>query len=323
MDTQCVDSQATAIKNANLVSYVGRKFLSEVVDGYFQDRSIIPWGVRLETQAKHHANLVMVIPNGISPDVFPENQLESSQGDQFGLAKKFGPDDPVIEAKKVNLIKFQKQMGLVVDPDAILLYWPSRLDPVQKGVELLEDIALKFVIEHPDVQIAVVGDPVGGDNTHADFLGRIACASNGKMAYHSFNDQLCVLGYAAASDVFGASLYEPFGQIDVVGNLYGATATNRDTGGYNDKIVPLSLKVWGAPQDLGNGILFKNYDSGGLWWGLHQAVISHRYFRKNSGEWKKQTRRIMKEARKNWSMENMVAGYITAYEKLNRGQPLA
>jgi len=66
-----------------------------------------------------------------------------------------------------------------------------------------------------------------------------------------------MLGYAAASDVFGASLYEPFGQIDLVGNLYGATATNRDTGGYHDKITPLRLKTLGAPEDTGNGVLFR------------------------------------------------------------------
>ncbi|OPZ95517.1 MAG: hypothetical protein BWY71_02213 [Planctomycetes bacterium ADurb.Bin412] len=52
-------------------------------------------------------------------------------------------------------------------------------------------------------------------------------------------------------------------------------------------------------------------------------MVNHRYFRKNPGEWDKQARRIMKDARKNWSLENMVAGYITAYEKLNRGHPLA
>jgi magnesium-transporting ATPase (P-type) len=51
-----------------------------------------------------------------------------------------------------------------------------------------------------------------------------------------------MLGYAAAHDVFGASLYEPCGQIDQVGNLFGATATNRDTGGYHDKIRELRLK---------------------------------------------------------------------------------
>ena len=320
---ECIDAQATAIKNATSISYVGKTFLQEIVKDYFLDRPIIPWSVRQETKTKFYTNAALVIPNGISPEVFPENQEEQPDEDQPGLAKVFGPEDHnIIEAKKKNLVKFQKQMGLLIDPDAILLYWPSRLDPSQKGIELLEDIALKFVIEHADVQIAVVGNPVGNDRTHTDIMGRIACVSAGKIACRPFDESLCRLGYAAASDVFGASLYEPFGQIDVVGNLYGATATNRATGGYSDKIVSLSLKAWGAPQDLGNGVLFKNYDSSGLWWGLAQAVQNHRYFRKNPREWERQMKRIMTDARRNWSLENMVAGYITAYEKLNKGKPL-
>ena len=319
---ECIDAQATAIKNATKISYVGKTFLQEIVNDYFLDRPIIPWSVRQETKTKYHTNATLVIPNGISPEVFPENQTEDPGDDKPGLAKKFGPEENVIDAKRKNLVKFQKQMGLLIDPDVVLLYWPSRLDPSQKGIELLEDIALKFVIEHSDVQIAVVGNPVGSDRTHADIMGRIACVSRGKIAYHTFDESLCRLGYAAASDVFGASLYEPFGQIDVVGNLYGATATNRATGGYSDKIISLSLKAWGAPQDLGNGVLFKNYDSSALWWGLSQTVQNHRYFRKTPRDWEKQIKRIMKEARKNWSLENMVAGYITAYEDLNKGHPL-
>ena len=319
---ECVDSQATAIKNADKISYVGQTFLEEVVEDYFLDRPIIPSTVRQETKAKYFNDQALVIPNGISPNIYPENQKENLDVDKPGLAKKFGLDDDIIAAKKANLLKFQKQTGLKIDADAILLYWPSRLDPSQKGIELLEDIALKFVIENADVQIAVVGDPVGNDQTHAEIMGRIACKSGGKITYRRFNEDLSILGYAAAADVFGASLYEPFGQIDVVGNLYGATATNRDTGGYRDKIFPLSLKAWGAPQDLGNGVLFKNYDSGGLWWGLNQTVKNHRYFCENPRQWQMQTKRIMKEARKKWSLDNMVAGYIMAYEQLNGGKPL-
>ena len=60
-----------------------------------------------------------------------------------------------------------------------------------------------------------------------------------------------MLGFAAASDVFGASLYEPCGQIDQVGNLFGATATNRDTGGYHDKILELALSDDGGTADRG------------------------------------------------------------------------
>jgi len=320
---RCVDCQATAIKSATKISYVGEKFLKEVVGDYFLDRPIIPWSVREETKIKYVDRSSLVIPNGISPDAFPENQQENPEVEKPGLAKRFSPDDDVVEAKKLNLVKFQKRMGLSVDPEAILLYWPSRLDLMQKGIELIEEIAQRFVNEHPGVQIAVIGDPVGGDWTHADIVGRIACASRGRIAYHRFDQDLSILGYAAASDVFGASLYEPFGQIDVVGNLYGATATNRDTGGYSDKIKPLGLRAWGAPIDSGNGVLFRDYNGAGLSWGLSATVENHRYFHEHPREWDKQARRIMREARSNWSLDNMVARYITAYESLNDGKPLA
>jgi glycogen synthase len=313
---ECVDCQSTAIKNAALVSYVGDRFLQETIQDYFSDRNFIPFGVRKETKAKYRYGCAFSIPNGISPSVYPENQEENLDVDKPGLAKKFGLNDHVIEAKKLNLIKFQKKTGLKVDPEAILFFWPSRLDRIQKGIELLEDIALRFVIEHPDVQIAVVGNPVGDDRTDTDIMGRIACASGGKIAYSPFNDDISTLGYAAASDVFGASLYEPFGQIDLVGNLYGATATNRNTGGFHDKIVPLRLKKLGADKDEGNGILFENYDAGGLWYGLELTVQNHRFFRKDQQEWEKQAKRIMKDARNNWGLNNMMAGYLAAYERI-------
>lgn len=317
-----LDCQATAIRNAAKVSYVGEKFLKEIVGDYFLHEMVIPWSVRVETKARYYGRDTLVIPNGISPDIFPENQPEEAQVDKKGLARRFGPYDSLIEAKKANLVKFQQRTGLRVDPDAILFYWPSRLDPLQKGVTLLEEVAQRFVDTNPGVQIAVVGDPVGGDNYHADVMGRIACASGGRICFQRFSEDLSTLGYAAASDVFGASLYEPFGQIDVVGNIYGATATNRDTGGYSDKIVPLNLRAWGAPMDQGNGVLFRDYDANALWWGLSTSVQNHRYFREHPREWEKQMRRMMKEARSTWSMDNMVAKYITAYEDLNGGKPL-
>lgn len=319
----CVDAQATAIKNATQISYVGEQFLHEIVEDYFLDRPIIPGSVRQETKVKMQADMAKVIPNGVSPDLFPENQVAHINLEEPGLAIAFGPDDDLISAKRANLLKFQHQMHLAQDPEAILLYWPSRLDPSQKGVELLEEIAQPLVEAFPGVQIAILGDPVGNDYTHADIVGRIACASGGRIAYRRFEEQLSLLGYAAATDVFGASLYEPFGQIDVMGNLYGATATNRATGGYSDKIDTIRLKAWGAPIDRGNGVLFKNYDAGGLWWGLARTIDNHHYFRQHRHEWAKQMRRIMKEARDRWSLDNMVARYITAYEELNGDNPLA
>ncbi len=304
----CIDSQATAIKSATIVNFVGKKFLREIIEDYFLDRSFIPPSVRQEVKTKYNHGAAFSIINAPSPRMYPE-RCEY-------LVRDYDPDDDVLAAKRENLVEFQKRTGLIVNPDAILFYWPSRLDETQKGCELLEDIALKFVIENGDAQIAVVGNCVEGDRTHEEIMGRIACSSGGKITYQRFSEPLSMLGYAAASDVFGASLYEPCGQIDQIGNLFGATATNRDTGGYHDKIKELRLICDGASCDEGNGFLFCHYDSGGLWHGLSRSLQFHR----NPPEMREQQiKRIMREARTRYSLDSMIDEYVKVYERLNGG----
>jgi glycogen synthase len=307
----CIDSQATAIKNATMINFVGERFLREVVDDYFMDRNLVPPSVRSEVKEKYRHGVAKAIINAPSSLMYPENCQ--------ALVRKYGPDDNVIKAKGENRLEFQKRMGLNEDPGAILLYWPSRLDAFQKGVELIEHIVERFADEHQDVQFAFVADPIGNDRTHADILGRIAWGSRGRIAYHPFDEGLSLLGYAAAHDVFGASLYEPCGQIDQVGNIFGATATNRDTGGYHDKIQELRLRDDGCPLDFGNGFLFQDYDDGGLWYGLEKSVAFHR-----RPEEVRQLHivRFMREARERYSLGHMTAEYISIYEKLNNNRPL-
>lgn len=306
-----LDSQATAIKNATMINFVGERFLHEVVEDYFMDRNLVPASVRNEVKVKFRYGAARAIINAPSSLMYPEH-CEA-------LVKKYGPDDDVLEAKKENKLEFQRRMGLNVDPDAILLYWPSRLDAFQKGVELIEAIILDFVARHHDVQFAFVADGIGNDRTHADILGGIAWGSGGRIAYRGFDEELSLLGYAAANDVFGASLYEPCGQIDQVGNIFGATATNRDTGGYHDKIHELRIKDDGCLLDFGNGFLFQHYDTGGLWYALEKTVAFHR---RPAEIRKRQIVRIMRAARERYSLGHMVAEYIAIYEKLNGDRPL-
>ncbi len=307
-----LDAQATAIKNATMINFVGEKFLQEVVEDYFLDRDLVPPGVRSEVKEKYRYGCARAIINAPASYMYPE-RCEA-------LVRKYGPDDNVLEAKRENLVAFQKRVGLNEDPDAILFYWPSRLDPFQKGVELIEQIVQPFMLKHPDVQFAFVADGIGNDRTHMDILGGIAWSSGGRMSYTPFSEELSLLGYAAASDVFGASLYEPCGQIDQVGNIFGATATNRDTGGYHDKIQELRMKEDGSFADIGNGFLFRDYDSGGLWYGLEKSLNFHR---RPAEIREKQIRRIMREARERYSLGHMIAEYVSLYEKLNNGRPLA
>ena len=291
------------------MSFVGHRFLREIIGGVLGN--IVSPYMRDEICLKDQLGQTATIINAPAPEMFPERCSH--------LVRNYGPEDDILTAKRENKVEFQKRMGLNIDPEAILLYWPSRLDPYQKGVHLLAEIAQWFVIAHQEVQIAIVGDGVGSDRTHEDICGRIACASNGRIAYQRFQEPLSVLGFAAASDVFGASLYEPCGQIDQIGNLFGATATNRDTGGYHDKIEELALRTDGAPEDLGNGFLFRDYDAGGLWYGLARSVAFHR---RQPEIREAQLRRIMREARETHSLERMIDSYMAIYERLNNNVPL-
>jgi glycogen synthase len=190
----------------------------------------------------------------------------------------------------------------------------------KRNRESLKISLSKFVNEHGDVQIAVVAtESVVTDPTRRSWAESPG-ASAGKITYQRFDESLSLLGYAAASDVFGASLYEPCGQIDQIGNLYGATATNRDTGGYHDKIGELELKDDGFPCDEGNGFLFRDYDAGGLWYGLEKSV---RFHRRPPEIRERQLIRIMKETRMKYDGQKMIDRYVGVYEKLNGGEPLA
>jgi glycogen synthase len=307
-----IDCQATAIKNASLINFVGVRFLYEILEDYFLDRSIISHSVREEIKVKYYHGSTLAILNAPSRFMYPEICPH--------LVKNYGPNGDILAAKKDNLVEFQKRTGLMVNPEAILFYWPSRLDPAQKGVELLQEIAFRFVIENGDVQIAVVGDGVGRDKKHEEALGRIAVASGGKICYHHFEESLSMLGYAAASDVFGASLYEPCGQIDQIGNLFGTTATNRDTGGYHDKIRELKLQGNEVDHDEGNGFLFRDYDSGGLWYALSKSIKFHRH---DAAVRESQMKRIMNETRHSYDLSKMIDEYVAVYERLNGNRALS
>lgn len=52
MANVCIDTPATAIKNAEKISYVGYRFLREVLEDCFQGRHFIPLSVRQETKIK-------------------------------------------------------------------------------------------------------------------------------------------------------------------------------------------------------------------------------------------------------------------------------
>jgi len=87
----------------------------------------------------------------------------------------------------------------------------------------------------------------------------------------------------------------------------------------NGKIKELLLIDHGIQADISNGFLFRDYDPGGLWYGLDKAVRFHRC----SLDFKERhVIRIMKETRENHNLNRMIQDYIKVYEELSNGIPI-
>ena len=142
------DLLASGIFAADHVNVVSPKFLHEILAG---EHDCVPESVRsaLRHKAAHgHTSGITNTPDtSYNPATDPD------------LERNYGPAD-VEEGKISNKLHFQRRLGLDLDPEAPLLFWPSRLDPVQKGCELLTDLLFRVVsdYDHLGLQIAVVAD---------------------------------------------------------------------------------------------------------------------------------------------------------------------
>ncbi len=59
------------------------------------------------------------------------------------------------EKEKISL-SCRKKLGLLIDNKAPLFFWPSRLDPVQKGCQLLADILYEVISKYWDKHLQIV-----------------------------------------------------------------------------------------------------------------------------------------------------------------------
>ena len=148
------------IHAADMVNTVSPTFLHEMVTGQFDD--ITPGGVAHAMRQKHAAGRTMGILNA------------PGDSDDPRLNPHVHPYDigDVLEGKRINKEAFQKEMGLLPDPDAPLFLWPSRLY-AQKGPELLSAIAASMVAQH-GVQLALVAN---GDRAVEATFRKLAVAS--------------------------------------------------------------------------------------------------------------------------------------------------
>ncbi|MBT3377602.1 MAG: glycosyltransferase [Lentisphaerae bacterium] len=293
-----VDLLTSGIFAAHFINTVSPTFLDEIVEG---KHPFVPPHIRHEFAQKKEAGCASGILN--APDAVFDPEIDER------LACQYTPDTHV-EGKLANKLALQKHLGLEENPSAPLLFWPSRLDPVQKGPHLVTEILYGLISDYWEegLQVAVVAN--GAFQKHFrdvvrqhDFYQRVAVCD--------FDEDLSALGYAAADYMLMPSQFEPCGLPQMISAIYGTLPIVHDTGGLHDTVTAMDVG-----ESTGNGFVFNVFDSNGLRWAVDQAMAFHSQPEEARAV---QVRRVMQEGRERFNHSVTARAYFDIYETmLNR-----
>lgn len=290
-----VDLLTSGIFAAHYINTVSPRFLQEVVDGW---HAVVPDSVRAELRHKFHAGCSTGILNAPDPSYNPATD--------DALEVRFTPDDAAA-GKAANKLALQREMGLREDSNAALFFWPSRLDPVQKGPELVTHILHQLVSDYweQDLQVVVVANGA--------FEGPFRNIVNAfnlheRVAVADFDERLSRLAYAASDFMLMPSLFEPCGLPQMTSPIYGSLPVVHATGGLYDTITQLD-----AENSVGNGFRFDYYGTDGLRWAIDRAMEFHAL---PPAVRERETARVMRESLRQFNHKAVAKEYFAIYEEM-------
>jgi starch synthase/alpha-amylase len=294
-ETVPIDFLTSGVFAAHFVNTVSPTFLQEIVNGRF---AFISEPLRRELANKFYAGCAVGILNAPDPVFNPESDIH--------IAYRYSPDDHVA-GKSKNKRLLQKNLGLFEDKNAPVFFWPSRLDPIQKGCQLLAEILYRVVSNYWDRNLQIIFVANGDyQRIFRDIV--IFHGIQNRVAVCDFNEELEHQAYAAADFILMPSRFEPCGLPQMIAPLYGTLPVAHDTGGIHDTIAHLDPE-----NSSGNGFLFTTHDSGGLMWAIDQAMGFHMLPAKTR---QKQISRIMQESARTFTHAVTAQQYIALYEKM-------
>jgi starch synthase len=290
-----VDLLTSGIFSAHFINTVSPRFLWEIVEGW---HPVVPWSVRQELRHKFDAGCSSGILNAPDPSYDPSTD--------DALAANFTAED-FPQGKVANKLALQRELQLIEDPDAPIFFWPSRLDPVQKGPQLFSDILYQVVSDYWNRHLQVV---IVANGPYETFFQQIVedFDLHDRVAIVDFDERLSRLAYAGSDFMVMPSLFEPCGLPQMTSPLYGSLPVVHATGGLYD-----TIRMLDVDHSVGNGFSFDHYDSRGLRWAIDRAMDFHAL----PAEVKEpQIRRVMVESAKQFSHEEVARRYIEIYEQM-------
>ncbi len=290
-----VDFLASGIFAAHFVNTVSPTFLDEVCEGR---HGFIPWAVQSQLLAKKAAGYARGILNAPDPSYNPSSD---------DLIECRYSADNAIAGKLQNKRELQDRLGLIRDDQAPVFFWPSRLDPVQKGCQLLANILYEVVSSYgkDNLQIVLVANGPYQRHFH-DIVRQHGLLE--RVAMCDFEEGLSRLAYAASDFLLMPSLFEPCGLPQMIGAIYGSLPIVRDTGGLHDTVTMLDVE-----RNTGNGFVFEVFDGPGLRWAIDRAM---EFYRRPAEVKAVQIARVMREGTAKFNHPVTAREYIDLYETM-------
>ena len=197
--------------------------------------------LKQELTNKFYAECATGILNAPDPSYHPETD--------DALVQQYSAKDHA-KGKRTNKRHLQRRLGLVEDDRAPLFFWPHRLDPVQKGCQLLAEILYHVVSKYWNRHLQIVFVANGDyQMTFRDIVNYHKFQR--RVAIYDFSNELEHLAYAAADFILMPSRFEPCGLPQMIAPLYGTLPVAHDTGGIHDTITHMDVS-----KNTGNGFLF-------------------------------------------------------------------
>lgn len=173
--------------------------------------------------------------------------------------------ETVLEGKRANKAAVQKELGLRVADDVMMIGIVSRLT-WQKGVYLI--IEKMADIMGLDVQFVVLGT----GETHIENQFKMMEDKYRRRAvyYCGYNDELAHRIYAGCDLFLMPSLFEPCGIGQLIAMHYGSLPLVRETGGLRDTVHPYNQYT-----KEGNGFSFTAFNSHDMLYTLRCAADTY------------------------------------------------
>jgi starch synthase len=277
------NTMAAAVQYANLVSTVSPTYAEQI--------KTAEYGEKIEGLLSFIGQKMRGITNGIDTETYnPANDRCIQQNYTINT----------IEKRILNKGVLQQELGLKVDPNALLMGVVSRIVE-QKGIGLILQILDRFM-SYTDSQLVVLGT---GDRELETQLWQAGSRSQGRISVQLlYSDAIARKIYSGCDVFLMPSQFEPCGISQLLAMRYGCVPIVRRTGGLVD-----TVSHHDPITNTGTGYCFDRYEPLDLYTCMVRAWEGFRYKEK----WQELQQRGMRE---DFSWLKSAVEYIQMYKQV-------